>query len=281
MHDLEHHGAHNTAIQPAHATDHQQQHHVGRAVEIEHVERRKAGGLRQQGAGRPGNGRGHGVDGGQACRDRYTDGHGAQAVVAHRHQGRTEGREHEPAQQHKQQQRHTQGVVRGGDAGQAKLEAAQHRCHHHTLQPIGAAGQPVELVCQFHQDRRHAQRHHQARQVGATHDGQAAHRAEHGRYHDGKQQAEQRVGVYQLGEQRGRVSAHAEKGRMPERHNTGVAQNQVKRNREQRKNHDLVDHQRMAAQHHGRRKRHQPQHRFPRLDAGELLQRRVGRGSRC
>ena len=48
MQHLERDGADEAAPQPAGAADDQGQHHVGTAVEFEHVERREARGLRQQ-----------------------------------------------------------------------------------------------------------------------------------------------------------------------------------------------------------------------------------------
>ena len=62
LHQLEDDGADHAAIEPAGAADDQHQHHVGRAVEVEHVERGEAGGLRQQRAGRARHAGGHGVD---------------------------------------------------------------------------------------------------------------------------------------------------------------------------------------------------------------------------
>ncbi len=57
----------------------------------------------------------------------------------------------------------------------------------------------------------------------------------------------QRVGHHVLGEQRRGVGADAEEGRMAERDDAGVAEDQVEREREQRQDRDLVEQQRLAA----------------------------------
>ena len=62
MQQLEADGAEQAAVELAGAADHQHQHHVGAAVEVEHVERGEAGGLREQRAGRAGHRRRDRVD---------------------------------------------------------------------------------------------------------------------------------------------------------------------------------------------------------------------------
>ena len=70
MHEFEHNGTHHAAVEPASAADDEDQHHVGGAVELKHIQRRKPGGLRQQCPRRARHRGGHGVAHGD------TGGHG-------------------------------------------------------------------------------------------------------------------------------------------------------------------------------------------------------------
>ena len=153
---LEDDGAEDAAVQVAGAADHQHQQHVGAAVEVEHVERREAGGLRQQRAGRAGDRRGERVDRDQPRVDRQADARRAQPVVAQRLQRVAERRVHQaPADQ--QRRRSARPACRRRRCGRArsnsKRRRRQQRAHHDALQAVGAAGQPVELVGEFVEDR--------------------------------------------------------------------------------------------------------------------------------
>ena len=180
---------------------------------------------------------------------------------------------HEAPRQQEQQQQNRERVIGGGAAGQVECEGAKHRAQVHPLQAIGAPGQPVQLVGKFQQDQCDTQRHHQARQVAAALDGQAADQPEHQRRGDRDRQADQRIGHHVLGEQGRRVGAQAEEGGVAERHDAGVSEHQVQRHREQRHDRDLVDQCGMAGQQHRRNQRDDPQHRLPRLPAAGPPQR--------
>ena len=174
---------------------------------------------------------------------------------------------HESAQQQKKYQADRHRVPGGGAAVEVELKTAQHRGHHHTLQAIRTARQPIELVGQLQQDQRHAQGHHKAGQVRAAHDGQAAHSAQYGRHGRRDQQADEWIGHHQLGKQRGGICAGAKEGGMPERDDAGVTQHQIERDCKQRHDRDFADQQRMAGHYQRRQQRQQPEHWLPGLPA--------------
>jgi hypothetical protein len=152
VHQLEHHGARDPAIQPAHAANHQHQHHIGRPLQGEHVQRGKTGGLRQQGTGRTGHAGGHGVGHRQPRGHRNADGHRAQPVVAHGHQRGAKRRMHQAPRQQEDHQQHGERVPGRRLARSGRIQSGPAGAHHHALQPVGSAGQPVQLVGQFQQD---------------------------------------------------------------------------------------------------------------------------------
>jgi hypothetical protein len=227
VHQLEHHGPRDASIQPAHAADHEDQHQVRRPLQGEHVERGKAGGLCQQGTGCAGHTGGHGVGHRQPRGHRNADGHRAQPVVAHGHQRGAERRMHQAPRQQEDHQQHGERVPRRRLAHQVEFKAAQQGSHGHPLQAVGTTGQPVQLVGQFQQQQGHAQRDHEPGQVRPAHDGERADCAQRRRCHDADRQAHQRIGHHMLGKQRRRIGPETEKGRVAQRHDAGVAQDEV------------------------------------------------------
>ena len=242
-------------------------------MKFKQVQRGKTGGLGHQRAGRTRHRSGQRVGQRESRIDRNTDGHGAQPVVANGHQRSTQRRLRHAPEQHKEKQQHAQGIVGRGLAGQVKLEAAQDGPHHHSLQTIGAAGQPVELVGQLHENQAQAQRDHQAREVAAAQNRQRGHQAQQRGRRNADRQADQRVGHDVFGKQRRRITAQAEEGRVAQRDNAGVTQDDVQRNSEQRHDGDFIDDQGMAGGEHRRRKCQQPKYQLQRFDAALLQQR--------
>jgi hypothetical protein len=153
--------------------------------------------------------------------------------------------------QHKQRQQHGDRIAGCRAPAQVKLKAAQQRPHHHALQTVGTAGEPVQLVSQFHQNQSNAQGHHQAGQIGATQNSGTAQGAQNGGCQHAHQQTQQRIGHHQLGKQGRRIGTHAKKSGVPQRHDAGVAQNQIQRQRKQRHHGNLIDDQGMAGQNEG------------------------------
>ena len=117
------------------------------------------------------------------------------------------------------------------------------------LQTVGAAGDFRDLVGDLAHDQRDPERHHEPREVRAAQDEKAGRKAEHGGGKAGGDQRQHRlVDDRVLGEQRRHVGAEAEKGGMPERHDPGIAQNEIERERKQRKPGDLGEDQVAAGQ---------------------------------
>ena len=140
------------------------------------------------------------------------------------------------------EQQHRVGA--GDPAAEVEREGAERRAdrpHDDALQAVGAAGQPVELVGELVQDQGDAERDHQAGQVGAAQDEKAGQEAEQRRRADRGGHAEPGIGRQQLGAQGRAVRAEAEERGVAERHDAGVAEDQVEREREQREDRDLVE----------------------------------------
>ena len=175
---------------------------------------------------------------------------------------------HKTPCQHKQRQQDSQRIPGSGLTVQVKLEPPQQRAHHHTLQTVRAAREPVEFVGQLHQDQRHAQRDHEPRQIGAAQDGQRTDCAQQGGTYSAKNQSGQGVGHHMLGKQGRGIGAKTQKRRMAQGHDAGVAQHQVKRHRKQGDDGHLIDDQGMTGQCKRQDKRHQPDQGLPAANAG-------------
>ena len=263
LQQLEDDGARDAAMEPARAADHQHQQHVGRTLEGQDVKRGETGGLGQQRAGRAGHPGGDGVGDGEMARRRNADGLGAPPVVADRPQRDAEGRTHQPAQRHEQQQRDRQRIPGRRAAIEIEGEATGQRAHRHALQAVGAAGHAGQGVGEFEQQRGGAQRHHQARQVAAAQHARAGEGAAAGRQRRRQRQAGQRVGRQVLGAQSRRVGADAEERRVAQRHDAGIPEDEIEREREQRDDGDLAHQRRLQGQHGGQRQGQGPGRDLP------------------
>ena len=236
----EHDGADQPAIEIAGAADHQHQHQVGRALEREHVERRQRRGLGEQRAGYSGVERRQRVDRDQAPVDGNADRGRAQRVVADRPQRQAERRVHDPSCQQEQQKQHNKAVEEADLAEHVEGEQAQDRLHRDALQPVGAAGDVGKAFRQRLQQQRDPERHHQPGQIDAPDDQEAREKADHRGGKPGRHQRHHRlVDDAVQREQSGAIGADAEERGMAERYDTGIAQDQVERQREQREPHDF------------------------------------------
>ena len=148
LHQLEHDRADQAAIEIAGAADDQHQQHVGRALEVEHVERDELRRLRQQRAGDAG------VDRRRACRPRpaapsrgcRSRGRAADCRVS-RTQRQPERRMDDAPREQEQDEQHDEAVGVGGAAEEVEVEDGPSTGSiDDALQAVGAAGEPVELV---------------------------------------------------------------------------------------------------------------------------------------
>ncbi len=172
--------ADDAAVEIAGAADDQHQHHVGRAMEVEEVERDDLRRLGEQRAGGAGVGRRHCIDRDDAPVRGDAERAGAQPVLADRRQRQPERRLAQPARQREQDEQDDEAVERGvALAGEADREQAEHRAHRE-VEPVRAAGQPAVAVGEFAEQQRHAERHHQPGQIGAAQQQRRGDEAEHG-----------------------------------------------------------------------------------------------------
>ena len=166
----------------------------------------------------------------------------------HRAQRQPERRVHDAARDQEQHEQHDEAVDVGGLAEDIEGEVAEHRLHHDALQAVGAAGD-LEPVRDLAQHQRDAERHHQAREVGAAQHQEAGDEAERGRGEARGQQRQHRLlDDPVLGENSRHIGAEAEEGRVAERHDAGIAEDQVEREREQAEDRDLGQDQVLARQ---------------------------------
>ncbi len=167
-----------------------------------------------------------------------------------------------------------------------ELEVAEDRLHHDALQAVGPAGD-LEPVRDLAQHQRDAERHHQARQVGAAQHEEARDEAERGRRKSGDEQRQHRLLDHPvLRENPRHIGAEAEERRMSERHDAGVAENKIERDREQTEDRDLGKDQVLARQQEDRGGGREPERDFQRAPAracgkagGRLVNK--GRGGGC
>ena len=74
----------------------------------------------------------------------------------------------DPPRDHEQQEQDGEAVGERRAPGQVEREQPEQRLHRDALQAVGAAGDRRRLVGDLGQQERDAERHHQARQVGAA-----------------------------------------------------------------------------------------------------------------
>ena len=79
---------------------------------------------------------------------------------------------------HEQHERDHEAVGVGDRAEDIEFEQAEERVHGDALQTIGAAGQPGRRFAISPENERHAERHHQPRQIGAPEHQEAGDEAE-------------------------------------------------------------------------------------------------------
>ena len=167
-----------------------------------------------------------------------------------------------------QYRQHDDRVGIGRAAEQVELEGAEQGHHGHAGQAIRAARQPAELVGDLVQDQRDAQRHHQAGQVGAAHHQHAGHQPEQRAQGRRDDQPQDGIDAEILGQQRRAIGAQSEEGRMAQRDDAGVSEDQVERNGEQGQDGQFVQQQEPPGQHEGGTDGHHPEDDFEPPDAG-------------
>ena len=233
--------ADDAAIEISRPADDEHQHHVGRAVEVEEIERDDLRRLRQKRARRAGVSRGKRIDRNDAPAGVDAERAGAQAVLPDRGQRQPEWRLGEATGDRKQDEEDRKAVERRvalpGEADRKEAENGRDR----EVEPVRAAGEPAVAVGELSEHQRDAERHHEPGQVGAAQEegrgGEADDRGDGG----AEDKPERRVGEALAGQNRRRIGAEAEKRRMPERDDSGQSQDEIERQGEQAGDQHFID----------------------------------------
>src|SRR6185503_201768 len=216
--------------------DHQD---VGRAPEGQDLERYGGGGLREKRARDAGDRRGDGVGLAQVRPARRADRGHARRVLADAAQRQAEGRVNNSSANQETQKQHRERVGVRGPAVQVELEAEQ-RADLDALEAVGAARERARAVRGLVQEQAEAEGEHDEREVAEADDDVAERVTQHPGGDRGGEQAGQGFPQVVLGEEPGAVRAEAEERGVAERYDPGVAEDQVERQREQRRDRDLA-----------------------------------------
>ena len=156
-----------------------------------------------------------------------------------------ERRVDDPPHDIKRNQQHAEAIEIVGVAVEIVVEPPEQRRDVDAGNAVIAAGEIAEQIAQLLQHDGGRQRQHQQRQAAITQQQPAGEETGNRRNDRGANQSGNRLGPGEIGDQQRRgIGADAEIGRMTERDDSGVAKNEIERQREQ--DHD----QRLAAQNH-------------------------------
>ncbi|OIQ65525.1 hypothetical protein GALL_529160 [mine drainage metagenome] len=179
---------------------------------------------------------------------------------------------HDPPRQQEQHKQDGKGVEEADLAEHIKSKKAEDRRHLDALQPIGAAGDVGKALGQRLQQQRDPQRHHQAGQVDTPDHQEAGEEADRhgGETRDHQRRQGLRDDAVQR-EQPGAIGADAEEGRVAERNDTGIAEDQIERQREQREPHDVGHDQKAGGKQERAGERQNPERNLAPVPARVLL----------
>jgi len=204
-------------------------------------------------------------------------------VLANSSQSETERRvDQSPRHQEEDEQNHERIGV-GGGAVEIELEDAEELPHAHALQTIGAAGQPARAVGRLGEQQAKAERDHDQREVAKARDDETRDISEQAGSRGGDHQTGQRLAPAPFRNQARGVGGKAEIGGMAERHDAGITENEIERQREQRRDGDLARQHEVVGSEHERKQRCEPERNFhrPPADLGLEIALRFGdRGRR-
>ena len=252
-------------------------------MEFEHVERDEGRGLRKQRAGDAGVGRAHRIGAVEAAVDVDADRAGAQRIALDRAQRHAERRIDDLSRDDEEDEEHRErieiGVFR---VHEVEFDETENLAGQDALQTVRAAGEPGHAVGEFGEDERDAERHHEAREIGAAQHKEAGEIADEAADGGCDQKAEGGIAVEAraaagFGEQARDIGAQPEEGAMAERDDAGVAEHDVEREREEREDRDFVEQRRAARKHEGEREGRDPQREFRPAPFGALT--KIGHGA--
>ena len=273
LQELVDHRADQAAIEIAGAADDQHEKEIGGAIQREHVERAERGGLGEQRAGDAGKTRRDRIDRDQTPFHRNADRRRAQRIAFDRAQRQAERRIDDAAHDDEADEQHDQAIDVAVVAVEIETEQAEDRRHGDALQPVGAASEIGVAVGDFVEHQRDAERDHEARQVGAAQHQKARDEAERGRDQAAEDQRDDRlVDDAVFGDQAGEISGDAEKRRLAQRQDAGIAEDEVERQREQRQDRRVLHDQIFAGEQPDGGESENPERDLERRPAGALLE---------
>ena len=184
------------------------------------------------------------IDRDQPAVDRNADRGRSQGIALDRAQRQAEGRINDAARHEKANKQHDQAIDVAGVAEHVELEQAEDRRDGDALQAVGAAGQIGIAVGDLAQHERNAERDHEPGQVRAAQNQKAGDEAERGRNEARADERQDRlVDDSVLGDQAGKIAGDAEKCRLTQRYDAGIAEDEVERERKQRQDRGLGEDQ--------------------------------------
>ena len=197
----------------------------------------------------------------------------AQRIAFHRAQRQAERRIDDAARHHEADEQHDQAIDVAIVAVEIEAEAAEDRLDIDALQTVGAAGDVGIAVGDFAEHQRHAERHHQPRQIGAAQHQKAGDEAERRGDQPRRHQRDHRlVDEAVFGDQAGEIAGKAEERRLAERDDAGIAEDEIERQREQRQDRGVLEDQMLAREQPDRGEGKNPERDLERRPAGAALQ---------
>ena len=189
--------------------------------------------MRRQRPRRAGHGGGDRVDCEKSPPHRRADGAHATRVLANAVERAAERRMNDPPRDQEPDEQHHRGIDVSGFTKDIELEHAEDRIDLDALQPVIAAGKAACLIGVLEQNRHDRQRQHQKRHAGRVQNHRTGDQPEQRRNRDRREVTQDRVGRDVNRKQAGRVGANPKECRLPERHDAGVTEREIKRERKQ------------------------------------------------
>jgi hypothetical protein len=197
-----------------------------------------------------------------------------QHIAFHRAQRQAERRIDDAPGDEETDEQHDQAIDIGVVAVEIEIEPPQHRRDFDALQPVGAAGDVGIAVGELTEHQRHAKRHHQPGQIRAAQHQKAGDKAERG---GDEARADERddglVDDAVFGDEAGKISGDAEKRRLAERDDAGIAEDEIERQREQSQDRAVLEDQIFVREQPDRGESENPECDFERRPAGAALEK--------
>src|SRR5262249_6986005 len=207
----------------------------------------------------------------------------AQRILADAAQREAERRGDQASHDQECQEQRGERIGVGDIAPQIEREIPKEGPHPHALQPIRPASEPMCTVRGLSEEKAEAKRDHDQGEMAKARDDEAREIAKEAGRRTGEQQSGQRLAPSPFRNQAGRVGAKAEKRSMAERNNSRIAENEIEREREQRRDRDLARELQITRGEPEWKERGEPEHDFsgpPSRLRGEMLMRVGGRWER-